>query len=91
MLEDDNTKVLDVRTKEEIERNPSIVEDAINIDYQGKNFEEELLKLPKEDIYLVICSGGIRGRGACSIMEKSGFKNLYNLKGGLKSFDDCNT
>lgn len=91
MLEDDNTKVLDVRTKDELEKTPSIVEDAINIDYQGDNFREELLKLSKEDVYLVLCSGGIRGRGACAVMEKEGFKNIYNLKDGLKSFDACNT
>jgi len=91
MLEDDDTLVLDVRSRKEIEEAPSIVEDAVNIDYQGDDFEEKLLKLSKDATYLVTCSGGVRGRGACLLMEKNGFKSFYNLRGGLKALDGCGT
>ncbi|WP_281834728.1 rhodanese-like domain-containing protein [Propionigenium maris] len=82
--------VLDVRTPDEIAKVESLVEDAVNINFY-ENFEEEVDKLNREDDYLVVCSGGIRSRKACSIMEEKGFKTLYSLKGGMDSFKECNT
>lgn len=90
LLEDDSNKVLDVRTPKEIEETEPLVEDAILIDYKSPNFKDTVSKLPKEDIYIVICSGGIRSRGACEIMDSLGFKNIYSLEGGLSKIDDCN-
>ena len=33
--------------------------------------------------YLVYCTGGVISRNACTQMADAGFKNLYNLGGGI--------
>jgi rhodanese-related sulfurtransferase len=36
--------------------------------------------------YYIYCRSGARSSRACKIMGKAGFKNLYNLKGGILSW-----
>ncbi len=91
LLEDDDTKVIDVRTSAEIEKQESLVEDAISIDYSDKDFLKKISKLPKDATYIVTWSGGIRARGACQKMTELGFERVYNLKGGLNIFNECGT
>lgn len=83
-------KVLDIRTPDEISKVESLVEDALNINFY-EDFETEVAKLQREDEYLVVCSGGVRSRKACSLMEGMGFKSVYSLKGGMGAFKECNT
>ena len=37
----------------------------------------------KNKIIVIYCQSGIRSKKAIKILFKKGFKNLYNLKGGL--------
>lgn len=90
LIGDTDIKVLDVRTPEEIKKVESLVEDAININFY-KDFEKHVAKLDKNEEYLVVCSGGVRSRKACSIMEEQGFNSLYSLKGGMDSIKECGT
>lgn len=90
LIGDTDIRVLDVRTPEEIEKVEPIVEDAININFYT-DFKEQVDKLDKTEEYLVICSGGVRSRKACSIMEEQGFNKLYSLKGGMDSIKECGT
>ena len=90
LIGDTDIVVLDIRTHDEIAKVEPLVEDALNINFY-ENFEVEVDKLNKEDDYLVVCSGGIRSRKACSIMEEKGFKKVYSLKGGMDAFKECNT
>ena len=90
LIGDTDIVVLDIRTPDEIAKVEPLVEDAVNINFY-ENFEEEVAKLNREDDYLVVCSGGIRSRKACSLMEEQGFKKVYSLKGGMGAFKDCNT
>ncbi|MGB6129411.1 MAG: rhodanese-like domain-containing protein [Psychrilyobacter sp.] len=91
LLESDNTIVLDVRTPKEIIAVPSLVEDAITIDYEDKNFENEIKKLDRNKTYLAVCTRGNYARGACITMKKNGFKSIKSLKGGLNAFNSCST
>lgn len=54
LLGDDQVKVLDVRTEEEIAKVEPLVEDAILLDYHRDDFEARLRELPKDDTYLVV-------------------------------------
>jgi len=90
LIGDTDIVVLDIRTPDEIAKVEPLVEDAVNINFY-ENFEEEVAKLNREDDYLVVCSGGIRSRKACALMEEQGFKKIYSLKGGMGAFKDCNT
>jgi len=79
---DDNAVILDVRTEEEC--NNGIIPDSINIDiYKGPEFMEKIEALDKSKNYYVYCRSGVRSAKACEVMESIGFKNAYNLEGGI--------
>ena len=79
---DSNAVVLDVRTEGEVIQ--GIIPNAINIDiYKGQGFIYMLEELDKTKNYYVYCRSGSRSRQACSIMNRLGFQNAYNLMGGI--------
>lgn len=83
---DDNAVILDVRTPEEVEE--GYIPEAINIDfYRGQEFLQELEKLDKSKNYYVYCRSGNRSGQACSLMNKIGIKNAYNLMGGMLEWE----
>ena len=83
---DTNAVILDVRTQSEIEE--GIIPNAIHIDiYQGQGFIDQLNGLDKTKNYYVYCRSGSRSRQACSIMNRLGFKNAYNLVGGILDWE----
>lgn len=58
-----------------------------------RDFPEAIEKLP-DDIHdrplVMFCTGGIRCEKAGPYLERSGFRNVYQLRGGiLKYFEDC--
>ncbi|MFN4124077.1 MAG: rhodanese-like domain-containing protein [Flavobacteriales bacterium] len=74
--------VIDVRTPEEIAE--GYIEGAdLFIDYNGCCFNEEVAKLDKNQTYVVYCRSGGRSSNASDFMTKNGFKDVYNLKGGI--------
>ncbi|WP_138433151.1 rhodanese-like domain-containing protein [Winogradskyella algicola] len=80
--EDNNSVVLDVRTQDEV--NEGIIPNAIHIDiYRGQGFIHEIDQLDKSKNYYVYCKSGGRSAQACAIMNQLGFKNAYNLVGGI--------
>lgn len=76
-----NFVVLDVRTPQEFEG--VRLQNAVNLDYYGLNFRESLNQLDKGKIYLVYCRTGRRSSLALMIMEDYGFKEAYNVLGGI--------
>jgi rhodanese-related sulfurtransferase len=80
-LKDKNCVVLDVRTPEEF--SSGYIRGAKNINFLSANFRNEILKLDKNKTYLVYCASGGRSAAACKIMTDLGFKEVYNLKGGI--------
>ena len=74
--------VLDVRSK--FEFGGDKIAGAQNISYSAPDFKERLNTLDKEKTYLVYCATGSRSAGACSELKSQGFKNIYNLKGGIE-------
>ncbi|MDE7315796.1 MAG: rhodanese-like domain-containing protein [Mucispirillum sp.] len=75
--------VIDVRTKEEY--NAGHIQGAINFDYYNDNFgktiETELKD--KNKPYIIYCRSGRRSLYAADILEKLGFTNVTNMKGGI--------
>ncbi len=83
---DNNAVILDVRTPEEVEE--GYIPDSLNIDiYLGQQFLNELEKLDKSKNYYVYCRSGNRSGQACSLMNKMGFENAYNLLGGITEWE----
>ena len=79
--------LLDVRTLGEY--NQSHIEDSIQIDYQSRDFEKKVQELDKSKTYLVYCRSGMRSGASVDIMRKLGFKNLYNMSGGIMGWENC--
>ena len=81
-LTDKKGIVLDVRTPEEFEN--SRIQNSKNIDfYNPQNFMLEIEKLDKDNNYYVYCRTGVRSANSCVLMKELGFKNTFNLVGGI--------
>ena len=72
---------LDVRTPGEFMTGH--IQGAQNIDFEGGSFESQIESLDKNGTYAVYCRSGNRSGQAVKVMQDAGFKNIYNLDGGL--------
>ncbi len=87
LANDANAVILDVRTNDEVAEGKIL--NAINIDiYKGQGFIYELEELDKSKNYYVYCRSGGRSGQACAIMNQLGFKNAYNLSGGVLEWNE---
>ncbi len=77
--------LLDVRTPAEYQNGH--LEGAVNVDYQS-DFKTEIEKMNKEKKYLIYCRTGIRSDNAMQIMRHFGFKEVYNMLGGISLWTD---
>jgi rhodanese-related sulfurtransferase len=73
--------LLDVRSATEFSENR--IKGALNIDVKAVDFKEKVEKLDKNGIYLAYCKGGVRSARAMNLMKEWGFREVYNLAGGL--------
>lgn len=73
--------ILDVRTPGEFKS--GYIPGAINIDIYAADFQTQVQKLDKSKTYLVYCRSGARSSNAGNFMVTNGFKEVYNLQGGM--------
>ena len=73
--------ILDVRTAEEYKEGHLL--GSIQIDYYGSEFKNQVNKLDKSKPVFVYCKGGGRSSSSCEILKDLGFKEVYNLQGGI--------
>jgi len=73
--------ILDVRTPSEF--SSGHLEGAILIDVNAGNFREKVNKLDKNKNYLVYCRTSNRSGQAVAIMKDLGFKEVYDMDGGI--------
>lgn len=73
--------ILDVRTAEEYKEGH--LPGASQIDYYGTDFKSQVSKLDKSKPIFVYCKGGGRSASSCEILKDLGFKEVYNLQGGI--------
>ena len=81
-----NSKIIDVRTPKEFQefRIPA----SENIDfYDPQNFLKKINLLDKDASYFLYCKSGFRSYNSCTIMKDMGFKNVYNLVGGISDWN----
>ncbi len=79
--------VIDVRTPEEVAEGH--LPGALTFNFLGGNFGEEIQKLNKKKTYLLYCRSGNRTRKAADLMQKSGFKHVYMLEGGITAWKEA--
>jgi len=80
--------ILDVRTPEEFAG--GYIEKALNIDYNGAGFQDDIAKLDKNKMYFVYCFSGKRSASAADYMRSNGFKKVINLDGGILAWQSQN-
>ena len=81
---DSNTtlKLIDVRTKAEHQRQN--IKGSINIDIFNSNFDDLCeTKVDVNEPVLLYCRSGQRSMTAARRLEKMGYQDIYNLKGGM--------
>lgn len=76
-----NVQIVDVRTP--YEYNSGHIQGAVNIDYYGSHFQDELQKLDKDIPIYFYCHSGVRSAKAAKMMKEIGFTKIYDLKGGI--------
>ena len=74
-------ELLDVRTLAEFKSGH--IPGAKHFDMMDPSFLKRIEKLDKDKTYYVYCRSGSRSATVCREMGNMGFKNLYNLAGGL--------
>ena len=82
----DDTIIVDVREPNEFLK--SHIEDARNIPLA--KLEEQLPSLEKHKKVpiIVVCQTGARSVSACKTLTKAGFEQVFNMLGGMQSWED---
>ena len=86
LIEDENTVLVDMRNhyESEIGHFKNAVTPDVDTFRESLDIIEEDLKEHKEDKNLVMyCTGGIRCEKASAYFKHKGFKNVYQLEGGI--------
>jgi thioredoxin len=76
-----NAQIIDVRTPEEFDGEH--IPNAININWNGDDFEAKVSKFDKSKPVFVYCKVGGRSRQAANKFSEMGFVKVYDLDGGI--------
>jgi thioredoxin 1 len=76
-----NTQLVDVRTPEEYDE--AHIANAVNINIKSADFEKNVDGLYKDVPVYVYCKSGNRSSDAASRLRAMGFKQVFDLKGGI--------
>jgi thioredoxin len=75
------SQLVDVRTPEEFKKNH--VKGALNVNINSDEFEKQVAALDKTKPVMVYCLSGGRSAKAAGYMRKQGFKEVYEMEGGM--------
>lgn len=78
--------ILDVRTPEEWAEGTILGAEKIN--YHDDNFAQQVDKLDKNTPVYIYCKAGGRSSSAADILKEKGFAKVYNLDGGITSWQE---
>lgn len=82
LASDPEAVLVDVRSAAEIARGV-LPGEKIYVEYGKSDFEEKLAGLEKSGSYYVYCHSGLRSAVAVDFLRQKGYKNVYNVKGGM--------
>ncbi|GAB4250693.1 MAG: hypothetical protein Kow0079_04180 [Vicingaceae bacterium] len=78
--------ILDVRTMGEVSE--GLIPNAINIDFYDEQFLNKVKELDHSKAILVYCRSGGRSAKAAQQILSLGFKQVYNLEGGMMEWNN---
>jgi phage shock protein E len=76
-----NVIIIDVRSPEEYSQGHLV--SAVNINWHGSDFEEQVMKLDKNLTYIIYCKRGGRSAAALKKMHSLGILNVKHIGGGF--------
>lgn len=82
-----DVQLIDVRTEDEF--NGGHIQKAINIDWNGNDFDAQLTSLDKTKPVLVYCLSGGRSKKAAAKLNELGFKEVLELDGGYLAWSNA--
>ena len=88
LSETPDAQLIDVRTPGEV--TGGFIDQAVNIDYNGSDFEGQISKLDKTKPVFVYCLSGGRSGSAASDISSMGFKEVFELEGGIMQWNNAN-
>jgi thioredoxin 1 len=74
-------QLIDVRTPSEFSGGK--IDGALNLDWNGSEFNDQAATLDKNIPVFVYCLSGGRSAAAADYLRDEGFKNVYELSGGM--------
>jgi thioredoxin len=77
--------IIDVRSPEEFAGQH--IDNAINIDWNGDNFDGKIGKYDKSKPIFVYCMSGGRSKKAAEKLSELGFTKIYELQGGIMKWN----
>lgn len=80
--------LIDVRTAEEFSEGH--LAGAKNFDWNGGHYEHQVMAVDKKKPVFVYCTKGGRSASAAEKMRSMGFKEVYELEGGLDKWQSAN-
>ena len=84
-----NATIVDVRTAGEIQESGKIP-NAVAVDFYGDGFEAAMEKFNKDAAIMVYCKSGGRSGKTANLLQKKGFKEVYDLTGGMDAWQKNN-
>ena len=78
-------QLIDVRTPQEYEEGH--IENAVNMNYYDDDFKQQVSQLDKSQKVYVYCKKGGRSASAAEILSELGFKEIYDLEGGMENWN----
>ncbi|MGB1241220.1 MAG: rhodanese-like domain-containing protein [Chitinophagales bacterium] len=80
-----NEQIVDVRSIEELVETGKIA-GAKHIDYHGQKFNSQIDELDKDRPVMVYCKSGGRSGKTAKMLQQMRFKEVYDMKGGMTSW-----
>jgi thioredoxin 1 len=82
-----NVQLIDVRTPDEYKGGH--LPKAQNINYRAVDFEQQIAKLDKNKPVYVYCLAGGRSKAASDVLQRLGYTQVYDLKGGYLKWSEA--
>jgi len=76
-----NPQILDVRSPKEYSEQH--LDNAVNINWNGDDFDKKVAELDKSEPVFVYCLSGGRSNKASTKLTELGFKEVYEMDGGI--------
>ena len=91
IVTDTQLTVIDVREPDEYCDQKGHIPDALNYPWRSDVLQKEYRQLPADNPILIVCRSGNRSNQAAAFLRSKGFKQVYDMLGGMRSWDGKTT